>query len=116
MIYSACGHTDEPKAYNDRIAEYRWEATQKGYSTGCVGARACESCGTINGGTCLCIGIFTCCKCGFENGQELKAQMNNIRKAFEENKGKSVYINGEVINSTPPAVDISQTYFNGASF
>lgn len=77
-IYSNCGKTDDAIAYNDRIAQSRSETILKGYSPGCVGARACENCGTINGGTCMCIGIFTCCECGFKNGENIPWLNNNI--------------------------------------
>jgi len=70
MIYSNCGKVSDPVEYNDRIATFRWEALRDNISVGCVGARACIYCGTINGGTCLCMGVFDCVECGQHNKPE----------------------------------------------
>lgn len=50
----------EAKAFN-----YQQQETAFRYG-GCVGTLMCETCGTINSGTCLCMGIFTCKNCGYK--------------------------------------------------
>lgn len=84
MIYSECGHTEDPKGYNQNISNWRFQALKDGNLLGCVGARACESCGTIQGGTCMCIPIFTCCKCGFENGEKWNKLWKDTVLEFDE--------------------------------
>lgn len=83
MIVSVCGHTEDPKEYNANVAQFRLKGMKEGFSTGCVGALACECCGAINGGTCLCAGIFQCANCGFENGK-VKIEFNRkVSEAFK---------------------------------
>lgn len=78
MLYKI-GETDDPKEYNGRIAESRYEAIEKGYSTGCVGARACEGCKSIIADSiCLCIPSFICPECGFDNGVEYRKIMGKF--------------------------------------
>lgn len=106
MIYSNCGKASDPVEYNDRIATFRWEALRDNISVGCVSARACVYCGTINGGTCLCIGIFDCVACGQHNKPEWHNDTLDSREFNLNNTMNLSFLYGEPYNETsnnPPS-------------
>lgn len=79
MLYKS-GETENPKDYNQKIAEFRGNAIAEGFSCGCVSTRACEGCKSlITDSICLCIPSFICPECGFDNGEEYREIMSKFK-------------------------------------
>lgn len=79
MLYDRGLQTEKQIKEHEDFFSRRFTGQWQGH--GCISSRICEKCKhLISDSICLCVGVFTCPNCQFENGQKIKALIEEARK------------------------------------